>query len=474
MQPDEIRALERKVRKEKRRQDQIFFEEVKRNVMSSLDRGELIPGIRPSQEERVVMQHQPAAEMEIDEDEMPMPQPLRVRTISGMNEQLLAQFSSNGPTRNTVAHRPAQPPGSSSGSVEGRPPLPQRGRVQQTSTQDSMELSPDGNVNKGTPDSQAETETLHGIDLLDGPILDPSGSVDMVDADPVRQVRPGGDPLPVAHVRRNTGGTIYVQSTMENPDVNATIKCVCGVYRAHIVQSANQTNQQSPVSVVVEVPVDVFRDDFDVPSRGMKKRAVVPTLEEIELFYQDFYRRSQMEHDTIIMSLIYVERLIKETNGAMAPTPRNWRSVLFSCMVLSSKVWDDLSMFNLDFSNVSMASGLSAFTLQRTNALELAVLQALNFDVKVPASEYAKYYFLIRTMLLRSGLVEAGSDAHMPLRKELGGKVLEMRTLRYQDSKLKGQHKRRAQSMDWRFFGQEIEPVLKDTVCLEQIVSMDR
>jgi hypothetical protein len=36
--------------------------------------------------------------------------------------------------------------------------------------------------------------------------------------------------------------------------------------------------------------------------------------------------------------------------------------------------------------------------------LELAVLHALTFQVKVPASEYAKYYFLLRSMLIKSGL----------------------------------------------------------------------
>jgi hypothetical protein len=33
------------------------------------------------------------------------------------------------------------------------------------------------------------------------------------------------------------------------------------------------------------------------------------------------------------------------------------------------------------------------YTLPRINQLELALLKALNFNVKVPASEYAKYYF---------------------------------------------------------------------------------
>ena len=168
----------------------------------------------------------------------------------------------------------------------------------------------------------------------------------------------------------------------------------------------------------------------------------VPSLDQVITFYENFYERSQMEIDTIIMSLIYVEKLIKETNGLVVPGAETWKckskgrgscsfrtptqhthdtnsptlfcitAILFSCMVLASKVWDDLSMWNVDFSNVSSRNFmLASFTLRRINELELAVLKCLNFIVRVPASEYAKYYFLIRCMLMKSGdLNEGGAN----------------------------------------------------------------
>jgi hypothetical protein len=91
-------------------------------------------------------------------------------------------------------------------------------------------------------------------------------------------------------------------------------------------------------------------------------------------------------------------------------------------MVLASKVWDDLSMWNVDFSNVcgrGHSAALSSFTLRRINELELALLHCFNFIVRVPASEYAKYYFLIRSMLLKSGVLDEGAVVQ-------GGKTLKM------------------------------------------------
>lgn len=137
-----------------------------------------------------------------------------------------------------------------------------------------------------------------------------------------------------------------------------------------------------------------------------------------------------METDCIIMSLIYVERLIRRTEGRLRPRSSNWRSILFSCMILASKVWDDLSMWNADFSQTCPAG--VRFSLQRINELELEVLSALHYDVKVPASEYAKYYFLLRSMLIKSGL-GSENQALNPLDVE-GAKRLQQMSARYQAS----------------------------------------
>jgi hypothetical protein len=146
---------------------------------------------------------------------------------------------------------------------------------------------------------------------------------------------------------------------------------------------------------------------------GDSHQASVPSLDEVTSFYRDTFYKAQMEADCLIMSLIYVERLIKKTGGALRPRPSNWRSLIFSCMILSSKVWDDLSMWNADFSQ-SCPPGVT-FSLQRINSLELGVLNALSFKVKVPASEYAKYYFLLRSMLIKSGLGGAEMGSLSPL-----------------------------------------------------------
>ena len=154
----------------------------------------------------------------------------------------------------------------------------------------------------------------------------------------------------------------------------------------------------------------------------------VPSLDEITDYFRFIFNKAQMESDTIIMSLIYVERLLRETNGGVRPNLNNWKSILFSCMIMASKVWDDLSMWNVDFSQACPAG--VTYSLKRINELELAVLSCLKYNVKVPASEYAKYYFLMRSMLIRSGLAGEEFKSSKPLDLE-GAKRLEYLTASY-------------------------------------------
>eukprot|EP00569_Conticribra_weissflogii_P002615 CAMPEP_0171332070 /NCGR_PEP_ID=MMETSP0878-20121228/3144_1 /TAXON_ID=67004 /ORGANISM="Thalassiosira weissflogii, Strain CCMP1336" /LENGTH=835 /DNA_ID=CAMNT_0011832767 /DNA_START=362 /DNA_END=2869 /DNA_ORIENTATION=- len=222
--------------------------------------------------------------------------------------------------------------------------------------------------------------------------------------------------------KRNTCGTIYLSTTLSAPDKDALIKCVCGVFRAHLLQSSAdaefQVYQTAPSSPTKRSSGEIFNDD----PKYHVKTPIIPTLDDITAFYRDVFLRSQMEVDCIIISLIYIERLIKKTDGEVRPNVRNWRSVLFSCMVLSSKVWDDLSMWNCDFSKIG-PSGVT-FSLQRTNQLEVALLSHLEYKVKVNASEYAKYYFLLRSMLCRSGLASDTLSSLSPLDVK-GAKTLE-------------------------------------------------
>lgn len=87
-----------------------------------------------------------------------------------------------------------------------------------------------------------------------------------------------------------------------------------------------------------------------------------------------------------------------------------------------------MSMWNVDFSQIC-----PSFDLTRVNELELAMLNALKFTIKVPASEYAKYYFHLRSMMARLGLHEHEPNRITPL-DLAGARKLQLATETYAES----------------------------------------
>jgi hypothetical protein len=241
--------------------------------------------------------------------------------------------------------------------------------------------------------------------------------------------------------RRNSTGTIYVTATLAKQDNEATIRCVCSVLHAYITE-AKQKRRKSTREYLffLDNPPDVrspavatreerlISDDWIVGTPPASKllemaraspkspvnspggrnsssdsedgdAAKVPSIDSIILFFQCIFRTSQLEGECIIIALIYCDRLMKDTSGGFVLRHDNWRSTVFICLVMASKVWDDLSMWNSDFSMI-----VPGYDLERLNGLELHMLEALKYDMKVPAGQYAKYYFILRSLIAQLGI----------------------------------------------------------------------
>lgn len=203
---------------------------MEQNLLQSLGRGELVPGWKPET---------PAEAKSASVSK-------RVRTISGLNEQWMVELQSKDrPVLKPVGkgirtHSPSP--------KHGLPPL-------KPPTPKQREASSD------------EDDDLRGVDFL----RENAASSTTKTADTT--------PTVSTHVRRNTMDGDVSTTTMEQPDIPATIQTVSGVLRAHIVDAARNPPRPS-----------IFSDG------GSHK---VPTLAEIQEFVWEFYHRSQMEFDAI-------------------------------------------------------------------------------------------------------------------------------------------------------------------------------
>ncbi len=306
-------------------------------LLDSLARGEVMPGIA---RENVAKAGPPKEPIVITARSS------KVRTISCMNEELLAELQSRDgdhsdipfPAANISSGNMVVGDGRSHGrlasfgpppsSLEGRPPLPHRRPASAASPprepkgtpsvsadldyfkHDSMDLSPeqsDFRTDVNVDSHSIDNDLLEGEHLLDEPPTDESNNkkidIHTSTAEQVDSKSSTGVARPSAvkaHNRRNTGGTIFVKSTMQNPDIEATIRCICGIYRVHIVESSSRQGQTEPQDVPPyqqRVDVDIFRHDYTGNHYGDRSKSHaanrhLPSLAEIECFFKRFYEKS--------------------------------------------------------------------------------------------------------------------------------------------------------------------------------------
>ena len=119
-----------------------------------------------------------------------------------------------------------------------------------------------------------------------------------------------------------------------------------------------------------------------------------PDPQSIFEFCANIMILTKMEKETIILSLIYIERLIFNTGFII--NSRNWRKILFISLIIASKIWDDDSLENFHYSQI-----FTHLKVGEINLLERTFLELINYKSFVKFSEYMKYYFAIKNLAFK-------------------------------------------------------------------------
>jgi hypothetical protein len=237
-------------------------------------------------------------------------------------------------------------------------------------------------------------------------------------------------PVKMQRKMNTTSTLLSLNTTMENAPTDITIRCMSYVIRTHIATAVEAKLDKIDMARAWKVfddradllpsptkradGISIFHDSIrDSPiantsSEIVYDRSLSPTSNVlprpalINKFITHIFKTAQMEIDSLIIALVYLERLLE----VGAPTnlyisKNNWKTLVFTCLMLGSKIWDDLAMENKD-----LATLWPPITLKRVNQLERRALEALKYNVKVPASLYAQYYFRLRSLVTYLDLPE--------------------------------------------------------------------
>ena len=142
--------------------------------------------------------------------------------------------------------------------------------------------------------------------------------------------------------------------------------------------------------------IQVFDEDYVFFSNSIPAKRFMqsPDPQTIFEFCANIMIITKMEKESIITALIYIERLI--FNTGLLINSRNWRKIIFTALIISSKFWDDDSLENVHFSQI-----FTHLKLGEINLLEKNFLELINYKIYVKFSEYMKYYFAVKNMCLK-------------------------------------------------------------------------
>ena len=141
---------------------------------------------------------------------------------------------------------------------------------------------------------------------------------------------------------------------------------------------------------------EIYDDDYVYSLQRIQTRKYVPPPDPQQIFEfcANVMCLTKMEKEVIIITLIYIERLM--FNTGLLLTSRNWRRISFTAMVIASKIWDDDSFENNHFAQV-----FTHLSIGEINLLERTYLELINYKVYVKCSEYFKYFFIIKSIALK-------------------------------------------------------------------------
>nr|CAB3228941.1 cyclin-Y-like protein 1 [Phallusia mammillata] len=195
-----------------------------------------------------------------------------------------------------------------------------------------------------------------------------------------------------AHKRRSSCSTIYIDdSTVSQPNIKASIKCVALAVYYHIKYPREEERLKPDIFDEKQHPLTRDRVPSDYASRE-------PDHRQIYKFIRTLFSAAQLTAECAIVTLIYVERLL--TYAEIKICPANWKRILLGAILLASKVWDDQAVWNVDYCQI-----LKDISVEDMNEMERQFLTLLNFNINVPSSVYAKYYFDLRTLATAHNLM---------------------------------------------------------------------
>lgn len=215
---------------------------------------------------------------------------------------------------------------------------------------------------------------------------------------PLEQTRPN-------EIKMNFGGNVMDESSYDPDEDNLQTPLAPPIDEVEPLEASSlfesvyiMDGESDQIKHHIKKEMDIFNLAFDIGESKMlqltseeKEMVYKPQFEDIFNYVKYVAFKSKMEAEIPIISLIYIEKLLRKC-GVLVNI-YNWRRIVLITLCIGSKIWDDDSLENVHFPKV-----MSDVTLKDISTLEKTFLNLIDYDVIIKGKEYAKYYFIMTTL----------------------------------------------------------------------------
>ncbi|KAJ5077558.1 cyclin-y [Anaeramoeba ignava] len=185
-------------------------------------------------------------------------------------------------------------------------------------------------------------------------------------------------------MRYNSTSTMFVDNTLSSPDMDLVIECISKAVILNMKKGDFREQDESD-------KFSIFNEELHPIFRSKPSNYDKPSEKDVSWFLSAMTHSAKLNAESLVIMLIYIERLIQ--SSSLKLTGRNWRRICLTTLLLASKVWDDLAVWNVDWTAM-----FPQISIAEINELEHHFLEFVEYNVVVKASTYAKYYFEVRAL----------------------------------------------------------------------------
>jgi hypothetical protein len=166
---------------------------------------------------------------------------------------------------------------------------------------------------------------------------------------------------------------LKIERRFEGTDIRDGEK---GLFRTSMRDAFAEENFSTPTYKCTMVRIPMARPGMVFGLREIKISPRIPSENEIYEFAHQLFQSVQLSSECSIVCLIYIERLMEVAKVPLLAC--TWRPIFMCGLLLASKVWQDLSSWNIEFASV-----YPQFSLDAINKLELNFLRNVKWDLYI-------------------------------------------------------------------------------------------